>query len=216
MASRRQSSKKRLNMAERAEQMMALHFKDVSSAWLWLRQSNDGYSTLPRTLPLAMQAIDDQSKGQPAGHTLFCLWMRAPDHPVLTIENPIIFASEAGFAGERAVDTWRRRMKRLLELSFISARPGASGDFHYVLLRNPNAAMEQMHKNGLLQEALYSRFIERLADIGAHGEIDAIREHWARQEAKKANLESKKKGVSGIYCGVPTARPCDDRITLRN
>jgi hypothetical protein len=199
MANGKQSSKKRLNMAERAKQMMALHFKGVSSAWLWFRQSNDGYSTLPRTLPLAMQAIDDQSKGQPAGHTLFCLWMRAPDHPVLTIENPIIFASEAGFTGERAVDTWRRRMKRLKELSFISASPGASGDFHYVLLKNPNAAMEQMHNGGLLQGALYSRFIERLADIGAHSEIDAIREHWEKQKARKAkaNAEGKKAKAAG-------------------
>lgn len=194
MANGRQSRKKRLNMAERAEQMMALHFKGISSAWIWTRQANDGFSTLPRTLPLAMQAIDAQSKGQPAGHTLFCLWIRAPDHPMLIIENPIIFASEAGFSGERAVDTWRRRMKRLQELSFISAKPGASGDFHYVLLKNPNAAMEKMHKDGLIQDTLYSRFIERLADIGAHGDIDEIREHWARQEAKKAKAIAKEKG----------------------
>lgn len=190
MANGRQSRKKRLNMAERAEQMMELHFKGIPSAWLWLRQSNDGYSTLPRTLPLAMQAIDNQSKGQPAGHTLFCLWIRAPDHPVLTIENPIIFAGEAGFTGERAVDTWRRRMRRLQELMFISAKPGTAGEFHYVLLRNPNAAMEKMHKDGLLQEALYSRFIERLADIGAHSEIDEIRTHWEKQEAKNAKASA--------------------------
>ncbi len=81
--------------------------------WLWQRKLNDGYTTVPRTLPYVMQAIDDQSKGQPAGHALFCFWARSPDHPLVIIENPATFAAEAGFKDERAVDTWRRRMKRL-------------------------------------------------------------------------------------------------------
>lgn len=118
-----------------------------------------------------MQIIDADSKGQPAGHVLFCLWARMPDHPVITIENPSTFAAEAGFLGERAVDTWRRRMKKLRELNFIMTKPGASGEFHYVMLTNPNAAVEWMRGHGKVQDGLYSRFIERLPDIGAYGDI---------------------------------------------
>ncbi|MDX0500290.1 hypothetical protein GOC68_29400 [Sinorhizobium medicae] len=173
-------------MAERAQQHMNVHFPGFDPAWIWTRKTNDGFSTVPRTLPIAMQIIDAQTKGQPAGHTLFCLWARSPDHPVLTIENPTTFAAEAGFIGERAVDTWRKRMRQLRDLWFIQAKPGASGEFHYVLLINPNAAVEFLRSNNKVQDHLYSRFIDRLMDVGAYGEIEAVHEYWRAQQAAAA------------------------------
>lgn len=77
-------------------------------------------------------------------------------------------------------------MKRLRELWFIRTKPGASGEFHYVLLMNPNAAMEWMRTASLMQDVLYSRLIERIADVGAYGEIEAIREYWKVQKAAEA------------------------------
>ena len=62
MATAKQAKGKRLNMAERAQQQMELHFPNFPSAWLWQRKVNDGYTTVPRTLPIAMQAIDDATK----------------------------------------------------------------------------------------------------------------------------------------------------------
>jgi hypothetical protein len=186
MANGKQSTTKRMKMAERAQQQMNVHFPDTPAPWIWHRKTNDGYITVPRTLPVVMQAIDAQSKGKPAGHTLFCLWSRSPDHPVIMIENTTTFASEAGFFGARAVDTWRRRMKRLRELKFIQTKPGPSGEFHYVLLVNPNAAMECMRGSGLVQDGLYGRFIDRLIEVGAFGEIEAIRTYWADQKATAA------------------------------
>ena len=182
MANAKQATNKRMKMAERAQKQMEIHFPDVPNAWLWNRKSNDGYTTIPRTLPIAMQAIDVQSKGQPAGHTLFCLWARSPDHPLISIENPSTFASEAGFIGERAVDTWRRRMKKLRELNFITNKTGASGEFHYVLLMNPNSAMELMYRLDLMQGGLYSRFIDRAIEVGAFGDIEAVREYMTSQQ----------------------------------
>lgn len=183
MLTPKQSTTKRLKMAERAQQLMDVHFPGMHPAYLWHRKKNDGYISIPRTLPIVMQAIDMLSKGQPAGHTLFCLWARSPDHPVVTIENPSTFAGEAGFTGERAVDTWRRRMKTLEELWFIRAKPGPSGDFHYVLLTNPNAVMEYLRSMGRIQDGLYGRFVDRAAEIGAHSEIVAAREAMAAQAA---------------------------------
>ncbi|WP_211416645.1 hypothetical protein [Agrobacterium tumefaciens] len=186
MANGRQASTKRMKMAERSQQQMALHFPNYSPAFLWHRKTNDGFITIPRTLPIAMQVIDVQSKGTPAGHTLFCLWARSPDNPVITIENPATFAAEAGFIGERAVDTWRKRMKRLRELWFIQTKKGASGEFHYVLLLNPNAAVEWMRTQQLVQNDLYGRFIDRLAEIGAAGELEGVHEHWKAAAALQA------------------------------
>jgi hypothetical protein len=172
MTTQKQSRRRRLNMTERAEEQMKIQFPDYSDELLWKRSRNHGYSTIPRTLPLAMQAIDAQSKGQPAGHVLLCLWIRAPDHPLLTIDAPAAFATEAGFEGERAVDTWRRRMRTLRDLGFIEAKEGSSGAFHYVLLLNPNLGVERLHRLKKTQTPFYGRFRDRLIDIGAERDIN--------------------------------------------
>lgn len=208
MANAKQSAKRRLTMAERAQQLMEVHFPDVPEEWKWTRKTHDGFSTIPRTLPIAMQVIDADSKGQPAGHVLFCLWARMPDHPVITIENPSTFAAEAGFLGERAVDTWRRRMKKLRELQFITTKPGASGEFHYVMLTNPNVAVEWMRSSGKVQDGLYGRFIERLPEIGAYGDIEVVRAYWAAEAEKKtAAAEAAKQAASASVLDKPAPTP---------
>lgn len=191
MANVKQAEGKRLKMAERAQQLLDIHFPNMPKEFLWTRKDNHGFTTVPRTLPIVMQAIDMRStKGQPAGHTLFCLWARSPDNPLVVIENPSIFAAEAGFTGERAVDTWKKRMKKLRELMFIDCRPGVSGEFHYVLLQNPNAIMERLNREGKVQVGLYSRFRERLAEIGAYGEIEAVDQFWKNQAAAQAAAQA--------------------------
>jgi hypothetical protein len=182
MANERQAKTKRLKMAERAQEKRLLHFTEIDGAWIWHRKTNDGYTTIPRTLPLAMQLIDTAYKGKPAGHVLFCLWARSPDHALVTIENPATYASEAGFSGERAVDTWRGRMKQLRELGFIHAKKGASGEFHYVLLINPNAKIEEMHAQEKIKDDFYARFLDRINDIGAKSDIEAIKNIGQSQE----------------------------------
>ena len=171
-------------MAERAAAQMEIHFPEYPEEWVWRRGSNNGFTTLPRSLPIAMQAVDCQTKGKPAGHTLFCLWARSPDHPLIVIENQATFAGEAGFQGARAVDTWRRRMKVLKQHRFIDTKPGTSGEFHYVLLLNPNVAVENMRRQNMIQDELYGRFIDRVAEIGAMTDLNSIRKHWEDEEKK--------------------------------
>lgn len=190
MATTKQTQKRRLKMAERAQHQMDVLFPDFASEWIWQRNKNDGYSTIPRTLPIAMQAIDNQTKGTPAGHTLFCLWARSPDHPLVTIENPATFAYEAGFTGERAVHTWRKKMKNLTELCFIQTRKGPSGDYHYVLLMNPNVAVERMRTHGLVQDELYARFSDRVIEVGAYRDLEDIRALWAKKRVEHPVEES--------------------------
>lgn len=201
MANQKQAAAKRMSMAERAQKQLELHFPGFPAQRLWRRKTNDGFTTLPRTMPLVMQAIDAQSKGQPAGHTLLCLWVRSPDNPFLTIENPATFASETGFEGERAVDTWRRRMRRLQELGFIETKPGPSGDFHYVLLLNPNVAVEEMYMRGHVQLALYGRFVDRLIEVGGFGEIEAIRALWEQERVARAATQAE------VVQGAPDTNP---------
>lgn len=191
MATQKQTRRRRLNMTERAEEQMKIQFPDYPKELLWSRSRNHGFATIPRTLPLAMQAIDVQSKGQPAGHVLLCLWIRAPDHPLLTIDAPTAFATEAGFEGERAVDTWRRRMRTLRDLGFIDAKEGSTGDFHYVLLLNPNIGVEKLKRAGKLQNSFYGRFRDRLIDIGAEGDIKDYDEYLEGIEEAKEMAAAK-------------------------
>lgn len=194
MANAKQAQTRRLKMSERAQQQLALHFPDVPETLLWRRKSNDGFTTVPRPLPIAMQAIDATSKGAPAGHSLFCLWARAPDNPLVIVENPATYAVETGFTGERAVDTWRKRMRKLRELGFIRTKAGASGEFHYILLLNPNVAVELMRQAGLVPDSIYGRFIERVAEVGAAG--DWVGHQEALAEAEKAAAEAKAKATA--------------------
>ena len=204
----KQINAKRMSMADRAEEQRKIHFPDIPEEWQWHRKSNHGFGTVPRTLPIAMQAIDAQSKGNPAGHVLFCLWARAPDHPVVSIENPATFAGEAGFIGPRAVDTWRKRMKRLRELNFLTTKPGTSGEFHYVLLLNPNVAVEWMNSNGLVQAGLYSRFTDRAADVGAFKDLERVRAYWAATLAAQAAAAT----AAAVAVAVPVPPPPPESV----
>jgi hypothetical protein len=205
VANAKQAATKRPKMAERAQQQLDIHFPNMPKAFLWSRKDNDGFITIPRTLPIAMEAIDKQTKGQPAGHTLFCLWARSPDHSLITIENQTTLAAETGFTGERAVDTWRKRMKKLRELGFIQTSPGPSGEFHYVLLMNPNAGVEWMRSQGNVQNDLYGRFIARLGEIGALGEIDAF---WTTQKAALASqTAAQAQATQAVVVTPPPAAP---------
>jgi len=186
MTNTKQAAAKRQGMTQKAEERRKLHFPQVGDNWLWSRKRASGYTTIPRTLPIIMEGIDSLTKGQPAGHTLFTLWCRAPDDPLVTIENPSVLAAEAGFTGERAIDTWRRRMRSLRDLQFILAAEGASGEFHYVLLLNPNVVMEMMHLRNAIPHAIYARFLDRAMDVGAARELADVRAWWESEKAAKA------------------------------
>jgi hypothetical protein len=214
VANSKQSQNRRLKMAERAQQQLALHFPDVLDALIWRRKTNDGFTTVPRTLPIAMQAIDATSKGAPAGHALFCLWARSPDNPLVAVENPATFAAETGFTGERSVDTWRKRMRTLRDLGFILTKPGASGEFHYILLLNPNIAVEQMRRRGLVQDAIYGRFQERLADVGAAADWATYEEAQKAADAMAAEAAAAAKGTpvkppASAKKASPAVKPVD-------
>jgi len=213
MTNLKQAQAQRMKMADRAQQQLELLFPNVPDIWIWNRKRDHGYISVPRILPIAMQAIDEHSKGAPAGHTLFCLWARSPDHVLLNIEHPATFAAEAGFYGKRAVDTWRKRMKVLVELGFILPKKGPSGDFHYVLLTNPIAATERMYQtiapDGITRQIrteLYARFIERLAQIGAHGQLKSFQDAWIAMRAAQA--------AAAAAAGTPPAPPPPESVQL--
>jgi hypothetical protein len=76
-------------------------------------------------------------------------------------------------------------MRTLRDLGFIEAKEGSSGDFHYVLLLNPNLGVEKLHRQNKTQTAFYGRFRDRLIDIGAEGDIKDYDEYLEDQKEMK-------------------------------
>lgn len=159
------SASKPTKAQEKALAFREAYWPEVGEELLWHRKRCDGYTTVPRTMPVLMSIIDALSKNRPAGRTYFGLWARAFDESLLVIENPASLAAEADFSGERAISTWRQRMRTLKELGFIDAKPGSAGEFHYVLIFNPHRVVWNL--KGQIQEGLFRQLWERAIDVGA-------------------------------------------------
>lgn len=150
---------------KRAMEIRETYWDDVSDKDLWHRSRHAGFTTIPRTIPVLMNIIDNLSKNKPAGRAYFGLWARGFDASVVIVDNPMAVAFEAGFTGERAVTTWRQRMGTLVKLGFIEARPGSSGPYHYVLIRNPHKVVWKLKAK--IQEQTFMQLLDRAAEIGA-------------------------------------------------
>ncbi|MCU1314909.1 MAG: hypothetical protein JWN63_231 [Candidatus Acidoferrum typicum] len=194
MANATKAAAKRKTMSERSAQMRQEFWPHIPEDALWHRKRNDGYSTIPRTLAIVMSIIDSLSKNKPAGQTYFVLWCRAWDESMLTVDNPAVFAAETGFTGERALSTWKERMKTLAQLGFIDAKAGASGDYHYVLILNPHLIIRMRKED--IQQSLYMRLYERGQEIGATDITDAAKildEVMTAPDGKAKGSKPKKK-----------------------
>jgi hypothetical protein len=150
---------------DRSLRLRQLLFAEIPDDQLWQRKRHKGFTTVPRTMPLLMNVIDSLTKNQPAGQTYLALWCRTFDESLLVIENPLVLATESGFGGERALSTWRQRMRTLEELGFIQSQEGASGPFHYVLLLNPHVVVWKIKRR--IAPALFRQLVDRAIDIGA-------------------------------------------------
>lgn len=140
----------------------------IDQSLLYDRTKESGFTTIPRTMPLILSLMDELSNGKPVSSTFLSLWCRVFDEGMVVLKNPKELAFEAGFTGERAETTWRTRMKTLVDLGFISAKPGTSGEFHYILIFNPHKIIEKLKAaNKIHQTAAYNAYYERLVEIGA-------------------------------------------------
>lgn len=161
----RQTSNKRLRQKERAIEKRKEFFPNVTEDWLWERKRNDGFTTIPRTMPHVMAIIDNLTKPKPCGTTYLTLWCRAWDDPMLTIDNEAVFAAESGFSGERAVYTWRQRMTLLQKNRFILCAPGPISKFQFVLILNPHLVIKSMPETEMV--GLRRQLFDRGTEIGA-------------------------------------------------
>lgn len=156
--------------AKKIRELRAHKFPDVDfKKQLWHRKRNDGFTTIPRTMPLIVNIIDDLSKGAPAGMTYFELWGRSFDEMFVSLSKSKELAFNAGFTGQRAERTWAEKIRKLDELGFIKIKDGQAGPLSFALILNPYLVIKKMHETkqpGLAADK-YSALKERALEIGA-------------------------------------------------
>ena len=142
---------------------------DIDESRLWIRTVRDGFTTIPRTIPIIMYIMDGLSKSKPVSSTYLELWCRAFDQCVVTLNNHQEHAFHAGFAGQRAVTTWKERIRILHDLGFIDVKSGPSGDISYALIFNPYDVINRHHKQKHpgITESMFNALVVRAIDIGA-------------------------------------------------
>jgi hypothetical protein len=111
----------RKKIAKRQLELRNRLWPDIPQDWLWSRHTHDGFTTLPKAMPLMMSIMDDLAKGQPVSSTYLELWCRTFDENFVTLSKPREIAFHSGFFGQRAERTWRARLKILSDLHFRKA-----------------------------------------------------------------------------------------------
>lgn len=142
--------------------------------WLWQRKANKGFATIPKTMPLILQIMDDLSNGRPLASTYLGLWCETWDNSMASLAKQQELALAAGFGGQRAVYTWMGRVNVLRELQFIDIKAGKSGPLSNALIWNPHLIIRMHHdkKTPGLTEAKYNALLERASELGANDMFD--------------------------------------------
>lgn len=143
-------------------------------------------------MPLIMSIMDGLSgKGFPVGQTYLELWCRLYDELFLTLNRPEEMAFYAGFTGQRAVRTWRDRVKRLADLGFIDLKSGPLGEMSYAVFFNPYHIIKRAYLKGDVAEDKYRALVIRANEIGAF-DLDDIDESGKLILPDEDEVEEKK------------------------
>lgn len=179
---------KEIKMATRAKKVGSKNaalrdnlWSDLNKLDLWdrTRQGTVGFTTVPRTLPIVMNIIDDLTKTKPASKAYLSLWMQAYDEMYVSLKNADDMAFQSGFVGQRAVRTWKERVKSLAELGFIRVATGSRGALSHAVIMNPHFVVRRLHaaETAGLTDAAYNTLVERANEIGATDMDDVLPEN---------------------------------------
>lgn len=164
------AGKKRVSkITEKQLALRATLWPELDEKLLWLRNTHDGYTTIPKTMPIMLEIMDRLSKGKPVSSTFFELWCRTYDECFVVLNKPREIAFHSGFFGQRAELSWKGRINTLAELGFIDVLPGPSGDMSYALIYNPYLVIKRHYdeKHLGITADLYNALAARAIELGA-------------------------------------------------
>lgn len=137
--------------AERPAQKVSKRTSLRDSMWpdadslVWQRKKHQGFSTIPKELPLIMNIADHLSGARmDVSKVYLTLWCNVWDNGFVQVPSPEKMAFEAGYFSKKRGTEWRKRIASLKEMGFIDTKPGAAGDDEYVLIVDPIGAVERL------------------------------------------------------------------------
>ncbi|WP_052174205.1 hypothetical protein [Brucella anthropi] len=164
MAPRKKIAKRQLELRNRLWADLDLDTNE--DELLWTRQVYNGFTTLPKAMPLMLGIMDDLAGGQPVSGTYLELWCRTFDDNFVVLSKQEEIAFHSGFSGQRAVRTWKGRLKLLAELGFIKLAAGPSGDCSYALILNPYHVIRDLQAAGKgVRQDKYNALLARAVEI---------------------------------------------------
>jgi hypothetical protein len=177
-----------------------LHWPNVEPH-LWNRKAHKGFTTIPKTMPLILKAMDEITKGAPVSSTYLTLWCCTWDNSFVVLNKAQDMADAAGFGGQRGVHTWATRMKKLQELHFIDIKPGKSGPMSNAIIWNPHLTLRYLHekKTPGLTEATYNALIEWALEVGAKDMTDPFPVLASAPASAPAAAPAVEVSVAGIF-----------------
>ncbi len=136
---------------------------------VWWRKTNDGFTTIPRILPLMTVLLRHLTKNERGDSTSVYmeLWARAYDEGYLQINNQLDDVYASGYTGSRALRTWQERMRLLEDHGFIKIKPNGAQEFGHVLLINPLLVAARVKNDGRTPDEWWAAFRSRVDEIGA-------------------------------------------------
>ncbi|MCA2370021.1 hypothetical protein ATU3B_00180 [Agrobacterium genomosp. 3 str. CIP 111-78] len=155
--------------ARKTEALRATLWPDLDKSLLWNSYSDDGYTPVPRTMPIVMSIIDDLTKGKPASTTFLELWCRAFNEMYVSLGAAASLATHSGYSGIRAVRMWQDRIELLDELGFIRTKNGSAGRFSHAVVLNPHKVIRKLFEDGHqgVSKEKYDALVERATEVGS-------------------------------------------------
>ncbi|KIP99948.1 hypothetical protein RU07_17815 [Agrobacterium tumefaciens] len=194
-------SRKRSIQARQLDARQKL-WPDLSNDMVW-SMDNDGWVALPRLMPLMMSIMDDLAgKGVPVSRTYLELWSRVRiEESFIALNRPEEMAFHAGFEGQRALRTWKDRMRSLADLGFIGVMPGPLGELSYAVIYNPYHVIKRAYVDKKVHENKWQALTIRANEVSAFDLDDLDDEGNIITDDDEDEIEEEKSPVA------PAAKP---------
>ena len=131
-----------------------IHRLSQVEAPLWLAEPEKGFSRVPRTLSLlaVLMKRRELSGNRDPSSVYVELHTRHLGEGVVELTHEADHALAAGYTGNRAIRTWRDRMRLLEQLGFIHIMSKLGRKLGYALLIHPSFAVAQIKDQGKVED----------------------------------------------------------------
>jgi hypothetical protein len=140
-----------------------------SESVIYDKRDENGFCTVPRTLPLVATLLRHISANDPS-RVYMELWFRQRDDGFVEVEDSDEMAAGSGYAtGTRNVRTWREKLDELETLGFLRIKGKGNQKYRYLLLLHPHDVVQRIRSLSpeKIPEWWWGYFESRVRDIKA-------------------------------------------------